>query len=83
MLGNEAFDPEEINRAYQETTIRRMADYGGTSLAVMEQHSRTGGGNEPFTVKRPHMLNPVKTPPQSIEVKEEHPPTGKAPVVCL
>ncbi|MDR3192514.1 MAG: IS4 family transposase [Treponema sp.] len=38
-----------------------------------------------FTVKRPHILNPVKTLPESIEVsviyvKEEQPPKGKEPV---
>ncbi|MDR1105458.1 MAG: IS4 family transposase [Treponema sp.] len=39
----------------------------------------------PFTVKRPHILNPIQTLPQSIEVqviyvKEEHPPKGKGPI---
>jgi hypothetical protein len=36
-------------------------------------------------IKRPHILNPVKTLPESVEVnviyvKEEHPPTGKEPI---
>jgi hypothetical protein len=39
----------------------------------------------PFTIKRPHILNPVKTLPESIEVtviyvKEEHPPKGNRPI---
>jgi hypothetical protein len=38
-----------------------------------------------FTIKRPHILNPVKTLPESVEVnviyaKEEHPPKGKAAI---
>jgi hypothetical protein len=36
MLGNEKFDREEIARAYREATIRRMAEYGGTILAVQD-----------------------------------------------
>jgi hypothetical protein len=36
MLGNEGFDREEIIRAYREATIRRMAGYGGTILAVQD-----------------------------------------------
>jgi hypothetical protein len=40
----------------------------------------------PFTVKRPHIPNPVKTLPESVEVnviyaQEEHPPKGKEPIV--
>jgi hypothetical protein len=39
----------------------------------------------PFMIKRPHILNPVKTLPESVEVyviyvKEEHPPKGKGPI---
>jgi hypothetical protein len=39
----------------------------------------------PFRIKRPQILNPVKTLPESVEahviyVKEEHPPKGKSPV---
>jgi hypothetical protein len=34
MLGNEAFDREEMIKARREATLRRMADYGGTILAV-------------------------------------------------
>jgi hypothetical protein len=34
MPGNEAFDREEIIKAHREVTLRRMADYGGTVLAV-------------------------------------------------
>ncbi|GHV87637.1 hypothetical protein AGMMS50255_9330 [Spirochaetia bacterium] len=38
-----------------------------------------------FAVKRPHILNPVKSLPDSVTmniiyVKEEHPPKGKAPI---
>ncbi|MDR0642942.1 MAG: hypothetical protein LBG07_10835, partial [Treponema sp.] len=38
----------------------------------------------PFTIQRPHILNPVKTLPESVDVnviyvKEEHPPKGKEP----
>jgi hypothetical protein len=36
MLGNEAFDPAEILTAHREATIRRMAGYGGTILAVQD-----------------------------------------------
>ncbi|MDR0689047.1 MAG: hypothetical protein LBG08_02100 [Spirochaetaceae bacterium] len=39
----------------------------------------------PFTIRRPHILNPVKTLSESIEVtviyvKEEHPPQGNKPI---
>jgi hypothetical protein len=34
MLSNENFDRQEIIRAYREATMRRMAEYGGTILAV-------------------------------------------------
>jgi hypothetical protein len=34
--GNESFDREEILRAHREATIRRMAEYGGTILAVQD-----------------------------------------------
>jgi hypothetical protein len=38
-----------------------------------------------FTIKRPHILNPVKTLPESVEVnviyiKEEHPSKGHEPI---
>jgi hypothetical protein len=36
MLGNESFDREEVARAHREATIRRMAEYGGTILAVQD-----------------------------------------------
>jgi hypothetical protein len=36
MLGNESFDREEIARVHREATIRRMAEYGGTILAVQD-----------------------------------------------
>jgi hypothetical protein len=36
MLGNEDFDPEEILRTHREATIQRMAEYGGTILAVQD-----------------------------------------------
>jgi hypothetical protein len=36
MLGNDAFDREEIARAHRTATIRRMAEYGGTILAVQD-----------------------------------------------
>jgi hypothetical protein len=36
MLGNEAFDREEIARAHRAATIRRMSEYGGTILAVQD-----------------------------------------------
>ncbi|MDR2408329.1 MAG: hypothetical protein LBE13_09510 [Bacteroidales bacterium] len=36
MRGNESFDREEIVRAHREATIRRMAEYGGTILAVQD-----------------------------------------------
>jgi hypothetical protein len=36
MLGNESFDREEIVRAHREATIRGMAEYGGTILAVRD-----------------------------------------------
>ncbi|MDR1566963.1 MAG: hypothetical protein LBS48_06760 [Treponema sp.] len=36
MLGNESFDREEAARAHREATIRRMAEYGGTILAVQD-----------------------------------------------
>jgi hypothetical protein len=36
MLGNDAFDREEIIKAHREATLRRMADYGGTILAVQD-----------------------------------------------
>jgi hypothetical protein len=36
MLGNDAFDREEIIKAHREVTLRRMADYGGTILAVQD-----------------------------------------------
>ncbi|GHT60214.1 IS4 family transposase [Spirochaetia bacterium] len=36
MLGNEAFDREEIAQAHRRATIRRMAEYGGTILAVQD-----------------------------------------------
>jgi hypothetical protein len=36
MLGNERFDREEIIRAHREATIGRMAECGGTILAVQD-----------------------------------------------
>ena len=36
MLGNEAFDRSEIAKAHRTATIRRMAEYGGTILAVQD-----------------------------------------------
>jgi hypothetical protein len=36
MLSNESFDREEIVRAHREATLRRMAGYGGTILAVQD-----------------------------------------------
>jgi hypothetical protein len=36
MPGNEAFDREEIIKAHREATLRRMANYGGTVLAVQD-----------------------------------------------
>ena len=36
MLGNEAFDREEIAKAHRTATIRRMAEYGGTVMAVQD-----------------------------------------------
>jgi hypothetical protein len=36
MLGNEDFDREEILRVHREATLRRMAGYGGTILAVRD-----------------------------------------------
>jgi hypothetical protein len=36
MLGNEAFDRDEIARAHRGATIRRMSEYGGTILAVQD-----------------------------------------------
>jgi hypothetical protein len=36
MLGNESFDREEILRAHREATLKRMAGYGGTILAVQD-----------------------------------------------
>jgi hypothetical protein len=36
MLGNENFDREEIIKAHREATLRRMADHGGTILAVQD-----------------------------------------------
>jgi hypothetical protein len=50
MPGNESFAREEIARAHREATIRRMAEYGGTILAVQDTtgvngntHKKTGG----------------------------------------
>jgi hypothetical protein len=36
MLGNEGFDRESIVRTRREATIRKMAGYGGTILAVQD-----------------------------------------------
>jgi hypothetical protein len=36
MMGNEAFDREELARAQRTATIRRMGEYGGTILAVQD-----------------------------------------------
>jgi hypothetical protein len=36
MPGNDAFDREEIIKTHREATLRRMADYGGTILAVQD-----------------------------------------------
>jgi hypothetical protein len=36
LLGNEEFDRDEIIKRHREATIRRMADYGGTILAVQD-----------------------------------------------
>ncbi|MHB9292065.1 hypothetical protein Holit_01153 [Hollandina sp. SP2] len=36
MRGNEKFDREEIVWVHREATIRRMAEYGGTILAVQD-----------------------------------------------
>jgi hypothetical protein len=50
MLGNDAFDREEIARAHRTATIRRMAEYGGTILTVQDttgvnydNHLKTAG----------------------------------------
>jgi hypothetical protein len=39
MLGNEDFDREEILRTHRNATIKRMAEYGGTILAVQDTTS--------------------------------------------
>jgi hypothetical protein len=36
MPGNENFYRQEILRAHREATLRRMAGYGGTILAVQD-----------------------------------------------
>ena len=39
MLGNEDLDREEILRTHREATVRRMAQHGGTILAVQDTTS--------------------------------------------
>ena len=39
MLGNEDLDREEILRAHREAAVKRMAQHGGTILAVQDTTS--------------------------------------------
>jgi hypothetical protein len=84
----------ENKRILDEIRKRR---YQGRAEVTIPRDSRSGIPEReavlqmryaPFTIKRPHILNPVKTLPESITVnviyvKEEHPPKGTGPIEWL
>jgi hypothetical protein len=75
--------PDEIRKKRRQGRVGASIPRDGRS-GIPEREAAARMRYAPFTIRRPHILNPVKTQPESIEVnviyvKEEHPPQGKAP----
>jgi hypothetical protein len=84
----------ENKRILNETRKKRRQGRVGVTIprdsrsGIQEREAVLQTRYAPFTVRRPRILNPVKTPPESVEVtviyvKEEHPPKGNGPIEWL